>query len=127
MPICHSDYKYHMLVVGNHYTLSNASLSKLDDCGTKVIIKSPQALSARDPHQLALYDIIFIDYDLQIGELLFNLQKLNSIATNRPVLVLTSTYRTSTLALAFKLGFDEFIAKPLRAEEMMALLKKKQK
>jgi DNA-binding response OmpR family regulator len=47
--------------------------------------------------------------------------------SSSPLIILTSVFRLSAVALALQEGFDEFLAKPIGKEELFSLIRKANK
>jgi DNA-binding response OmpR family regulator len=111
---------YHLLVAGNDATIDEKLRRQLNVQGVEIAYaQTPNSLN-RYLQIPGAFDAVLVDGD-EMDTTMIRIIKPESLQYN-PLLILTSVFRTSAMALALQAGFDEFLAKPVRKDTLCALL-----
>jgi len=114
---------YHLLVAGNDATIDEKLRRQLNVQGVEIAYaRTPNSLTSYLQNSGA-FDAVLVDGDEMDTVWIRNINP-ESFLSN-PLLILTSVFRTSAMALALQAGFDEFLAKPVSKEALCALLNRK--
>lgn len=106
--------------MGGFNTLSKKTRKHLSEKAVKVDFVSENEICN---HDLSLYDAILIEYNPHITFLIKKLKADISSENTLPSLILTGPFQTAVMAIAIQLGFDEFLAQPLHANELEVIVK----
>jgi DNA-binding response OmpR family regulator len=111
---------YHLLVAGNDATINKKLRRQLNGLGVEIAYaQTPESLTSylQTP---GVFDAVLVDGD-EMDSTLIKIINTESFQSD-PLLILTSVFRTTAMALALQSGFDEFLAKPVSKEAICALL-----
>ena len=107
--------------MGGFNTLSKKTRKHLSEKAVKVDFVSENEICN---HDLSLYDAVLIEYNPHITSLIKKLKTEISSGNKLPGLILTGPFHTAVMAIAMQLGFDEYLAKPIGPNEILALINK---
>lgn len=114
-----------ILIAGDYTTLSQQAAKQLNQSGFKAVYLRGKKPVEDYLQQTDAYRAVIVDGDKGITEL--GLQIKNAVVSGKahPLLILTAQFRRTMMALALQSGFDEFLAKPIGAKEIIALIAEK--
>lgn len=118
---------YHLLVAGSYTTLPKKLCHQLNDRGVEILFAATREKLTGYLHESISFDAVLVDHDENSAASVTEIINRGNKPANHPLLILTSKFRTSSMALALQAGFDEFLAKPLHATELMTIIKKSNK
>lgn len=114
-----------ILIAGDYTTLSQQAAKQLNKSGFKTVYLRGKKPVEDYLQQTDAYRAVIVDGDKGSNEL--GLQFKNAVVSGKahPLLILTAQFRRTMMALALQTGFDEFLAKPIGAKEIIALIAEK--
>ncbi|MCF8231535.1 MAG: hypothetical protein K9J27_05040 [Bacteroidales bacterium] len=112
-----------IIIAGNSDTFSlNAEAIESQD-GYVFLIRTVPTLYKLPKLKGSLYAVV-IDGDLFKDFINEDYVKHIRQVANKPLLILTSGFKIDQLKQAVKLGFDEYLAKPINSQQLIELIKK---
>ncbi len=109
-------------MVGSEATLTKDTIGLLHDNDVELVF----AGSATNPdlifQKISKCHAVLIDKDTCTGEMALKIAQEANQLHPRPLLIMTSKFRSSAMALALQAGFDEFLARPVSKGAICALL-----
>jgi ActR/RegA family two-component response regulator len=107
--------------VGGFNTLSKKTMEQLKNKMENVDYTFENEMTNLD---LSLFDALIIEYNPNITSLIRKIKAATNSIKHRQQLILTGAFHTYTMAIAMHSGVNEFLAKPIGCDEILALIKK---
>ncbi|MDD4226136.1 MAG: hypothetical protein PHU98_07095 [Mariniphaga sp.] len=116
-------HKKQIIVGGTTETLGSETITALQKVGYRVVF----AFSGKEVTKLSVNNdnIVAIIIDRDQNDFSPVSQPVEKFCITRiaPLFILISEFRMSAVALALQEGYDEFLAKPVGADELLSILK----
>lgn len=113
---------YYLFVAGNFDTVPKKAVEQLYRKNVKMVFIERNKSLYNYLQDNIPFDAVVIDIDFCSLCLVSKITQVLKNSTCSPAVVMTSSFRTTAMALAMQKGVDEFLVKPLETQHIIALL-----